>query len=70
MFFNLAFCLLVWQDKFGRAGKSNNGLGIRFQKIEIRRAELDDRVVYWLRPIVLFDLIRPNVSQPMTTSPV
>jgi len=25
MFFNLAFCLLIWQDKFGRANLSGAG---------------------------------------------
>ncbi len=29
MFFNLAFCLLIWQDKFGRANIDTNNYELK-----------------------------------------
>jgi len=41
MFFNLAFCLLIWQDKFGRAEKTLNDIQPKFQEVLSRFQEGD-----------------------------
>jgi len=41
MFFNLAFCLLVWQDKFGRALKTMTQKTFPEPKINLKFKQKD-----------------------------
>ena len=58
MFFNLAFCLLVWQDRFGRAKKVN----LKYDEIkQLYDLEQVTKKVNFDAPNLVLELVREKI---------